>query len=50
MKKIVTFASNVHAGALLSCSAAVLLTACGGSTTDTPTTTASNGDQSAIVS
>jgi len=50
MKKLVTFASNVHAGALLSCSAAVLLTACGGSMSDTPTATASHGVQSAIVS
>jgi hypothetical protein len=50
MKKLVTFASNVHAGALLSCSAAVLLAACGGSTSDTPTATASHGVQSAIVS
>jgi len=50
MKKIVTFASNVRAGALLSCSAAVLLTACGGSMSDTPTATASNGVQSANAS
>ena len=50
MKKIVTFASNVHASALLCCSAAVLLTACGGSTMDTPTATASTGVQSANVS
>jgi hypothetical protein len=50
MKKIVTFASNVHASALLSCSAAVLLTACGGSMSDTPTSTASHGVQSANVS
>jgi len=50
MKKLVTFASNVHVGALLSCSAAVLLTACGGSMTDTPTATASNGVQSVNVS
>lgn len=39
MKKIVTFASHVHAGALLSCSAAVLLTACGGGTTGTSSAT-----------
>jgi len=50
MKKIVTFASNVHASALLCCSAAVLLTACGGSTMDSPTATASTGVQSANVS
>ena len=50
MKKIVTFASNVHASALLCCSAAVLLTACGGSSTDTPTATASNGVQSVNAS
>jgi parallel beta-helix repeat protein len=54
MKRIVTFASNVHASALLCCSAAVLLTACGGntggSTTDTSTATLSHGVQSANAS
>lgn len=50
MKRIVTLASNVHASALLCCSAAVLLTACGGSTTDTPTATLSHGVRSANAS
>jgi hypothetical protein len=34
MKRIVTFASNVRLNALLCSTVAVLLTACGGSTTD----------------
>lgn len=34
MKKLVTFASDLRIHALLSCSAAVLLTACGGGTAD----------------
>jgi hypothetical protein len=35
MKKLVTFASDIRVSALLCCSAAVLLTACGGGTSDT---------------
>jgi hypothetical protein len=35
MKKLITFASDVRASALLCCSAAVLLTACGGGMPDT---------------
>jgi hypothetical protein len=50
MKKIVTFASNAHVRALLSCSAAVLLTACGGTNSDSPAVTAASGVQSALAS
>jgi hypothetical protein len=48
MKKIVTFASDIRVNAMLACSAAVLLSACGGGMTD-----AGNGQQSqtaAVVS
>jgi hypothetical protein len=40
MKKLVTFASDIRVNALLACSAAVLLSACGGGMTD------ANGQQS----
>ena len=35
MKKLTTFASDVRVNALIACSAAVLLTACGGGASDT---------------
>jgi hypothetical protein len=55
MKNFATFASDIRLNALLCCSAAVLLTACGGSMTSTPAraqsqtaaTVASSADQSA---
>jgi parallel beta-helix repeat protein len=57
MKKLVTFASDVRINAMLCCSAAVLLTACGGGMSDTSAgqsqtaaTLSSSADQSAANS
>jgi parallel beta-helix repeat protein len=57
MKKLVTFASDVRINAMLCCSAAVLLTACGGGMSDTgagqsqtAATLTSSADQSAANS
>jgi len=50
MKKSLTYVPNVRVRTLLYSSIAVLMTACGGTVADTPTSTASTGVESASVS